>query len=975
MKSIAIGLRSRPAGDRRERDRPERDRPERDRPERDRPERDRPERDGFCDDTRADGWLIPGGDPASWLDEIAGWGVPMRGLRLLVLPRSIRDRTARGVLVVVPDGPTPRVSSRPRPYVRFGGCLYHPRDARIDPAIDEDELARMAAGRTLVLVPPGEVVGFAPEDALSVADLLESPPIDDEQWDAACAGVTMSETLGAVHRTVVDDDAPEIGDAGDIGSEAETGAPPAPGEGAIRHVGYHIARGLARAVHATSSRLRGKDRPSDESTEGPGDDREEKGGGSGEGRGRESWLGRLAKWSGDVAASIDEKLRRARHRELLRLSHLLDQDPDRGLRFAIPITGGGHRGLVQPGASLPERRIDFDVTRLGGGRPADPWEIPGSIYSRLIEQYVAAASRALSEKRFRRAAYILAELLGDHEAAANALRQGGHYREAAVLFRDHVDRPLEAARCLEEGGLLQDAIELYESIGEFERAGDLHARVDNTEAAERCYHGAVASLTASGDFVGAAGILERKLALPRDAYALLRSAWPDGRGADRCIGEALDLLGRQGWHDEAMRLVGELCRAPVASPDWSWRRHGRLGAAMNLAKQARRYPDDAVRARSADSARVLIGRMLDDHVSDETETLTRMLAGLDPDDRVLARDASHFASRRRGTTRKARRRSGSAHELVFRRALELPPGYRWTTFAGVGEILYAAGESVLRGNRSIAACRLTWRGHYRDITTKTGVGSGELILAVDPRERNQTMFGVPGGAREMQPASRKWPEVIFPAGPPAVGMPRWMPDDVRGVAYDPAGDLHVVTARPEALVISRFTTEGHLRDRRVVPGFTRVRPTAIFPPTRLVATARATWLIAGERVIGVDRGGEPCPATFATARSIQAAPGFDLLVACDAGAAVIGPTLVSVFGADVERPHVVATRERRIVLIGEGEGRVYAANGNRLVCRLTFTPPDIRIAGLLLTDSADEIAIAGESGVVHVFRLPARAMT
>ena len=44
-------------------------------------------------------WLIPGSDPAAWLEELARWQVPHAGLVLRVLPLSRTDLRPRGVLV------------------------------------------------------------------------------------------------------------------------------------------------------------------------------------------------------------------------------------------------------------------------------------------------------------------------------------------------------------------------------------------------------------------------------------------------------------------------------------------------------------------------------------------------------------------------------------------------------------------------------------------------------------------------------------------------------------------------------------------------------------------------------------------------------------------------------------------------------------------------------------------------------------
>ena len=71
---------------------------------------------------------------------------------------------------------------------------------------------------------------------------------------------------------------------------------------------------------------------------------------------------------------------------------------------------------------------------MGGGGPVDFWMMSPEYSQRLATIYRELANREISLGRHRRAAYILAELLGDLSAAAATLADGGHFREAAVLY-------------------------------------------------------------------------------------------------------------------------------------------------------------------------------------------------------------------------------------------------------------------------------------------------------------------------------------------------------------------------------------------------------------------------------------------------------------------------------------------------------------------------------------------------------------
>ena len=171
--------------------------------------------------------------------------------------------------------------------------------------------------------------------------------------------------------------------------------------------------------------------------------------------------------------------------------NLLQNDPDQGLRFALPCGEGKHRGIARPSGTLPSHNVNFDLRRLGGGGAGDPWELPGDLYAQLRAKYMELAGREMRLGRYRRAAYIYAHLLGDFTNAAAALMAGKHWREAAVLYRDRLKRPEAAAKCLEQGGLWAEAIEFYEQLGDFEKVGDLYAQLEQPEEAEKAWRRAV----------------------------------------------------------------------------------------------------------------------------------------------------------------------------------------------------------------------------------------------------------------------------------------------------------------------------------------------------------------------------------------------------------------------------------------------------------------------------------------------------
>ncbi len=152
---------------------------------------------------------------------------------------------------------------------------------------------------------------------------------------------------------------------------------------------------------------------------------------------RRTWVNDFEDWANRQLRRLNEQGERIRNREIHRLLHLFDTDPEAALRHAIPMNAFPHRGLAPPGTGLGSRLPNFDLSRLGG-RAADFWNVPPNVQNLLRLRYREMADREMQLGRHRRAAYIYAELLGDLVSAANALKQGKHFREAALLYEEHL---------------------------------------------------------------------------------------------------------------------------------------------------------------------------------------------------------------------------------------------------------------------------------------------------------------------------------------------------------------------------------------------------------------------------------------------------------------------------------------------------------------------------------------------------------
>jgi tetratricopeptide (TPR) repeat protein len=761
----------------------------------------------------AEAWLLVGGEPASWLAEMAIWGVPLAEVRLAVLPR--------GAIVFCGPGKTLKATGSALPYGCLGQRLYLPVEAAFDPSMADDEvLALLPGDDTLFVWQPAEgLLRLDPAQLIAISRLVASPPATGETWSAAQPGVAVNQRLLSVEPT----ERPTLEEVlnqgrDDIGSRSPLGdvLPQHPGEPAGGTVGravasaaYGAAEGAAKMLATVSQAIASAISKLGGGTAGATSAAEQ--GAWCAGRTGSNWIERLADWARKQKQALSSNIDRLRHREIERLLHALNTSPDDGLRFALPLTDlGAGRGLANPGGRLVDRDVNFNLSRLGGGSYAhDHWDLPPQYHQQLQQKYRELANREISLGRHRRAAYILAELLGDLTSAAATLADGGHYREAAVLYEERLKQPLAAARCLERGGLLAEALALFRKLGELETVGDLHERLGQSEEARQAYRAAVAKRVASGDALGAARLLDGKLDEPIEAADLLRSCWPSSRQADRCLEELFSLLARRRLHERSRATVAELHRAIPRSELIA-------PLATRLSQTATSYPDDDVRSVAAEATRQLIAARLANAPPTEIENLLDSLAALVPSDRLLATDCRRYQAlspKPPSQPRPARNRS-SLPRII--RSFTLPRA-EWKTVVSVGDEFFAAGIHrnwllVVRGN---------WDGVVQLPTGEPWTLGPELrelpiLLAADPRGQGKVCVhvapGHPSGDARFAATDSFRQEL-------AIGPHPGCSDATCGLHYGPAGSLRMIEF-DEGAVISTFETLPRLESQRSfgVPG-------------------------------------------------------------------------------------------------------------------------------------------------------------
>lgn len=611
-------------------------------------------------------WLLLGDDPADWLRTLAACGQSQLAVQLRMLPISLHDNRPQGALVTFGSnvGSAVEHPSGGVAYGLAGKRLYLPVEATLDPAVGEAELAAMLSPEhDYVWHPLAGLIAFEAHEVLRIGDLMALGPRRKTSWNAAQPGVALASrllSLEPAQSPTLDEVIEESrGDIGSRSDEMETlprseqERPPGP----LSSLGAMGLQAFAQTIKFFANFA-----PS--------------------GAASPTWINDMQEWATRTLGGIAAASLANRFKELNRLMAMLEQNPDEGLKFALPLAGEASRGLAPPSDQLGRRDVNFRLGALGGGRAADYWDVPRDLQLRLSARYRELAMREMRLGRYRRAAYIYAQLLYDLSAAAAALTAGEHWREAAVIYRDKLNRPLDAAKALEQGGLWSEAIALYVELHQYEKAGDLHARLEQHDEAAVLFRREVERLLAVRDHRSAARVLEFKLGAIDDTIALLEAGWAQSPRLGDCLPMMFLVMARNGRHEQARRRVESLCNTAHALND-------AVIAAETLSNQGENYPDADVRGRAAEATRVVVTRVLSDADSNEAKRLVAAITNLARHDRLLRRDGNRYLQQRPvGRLKKAMPPSGKIERLHYY-CLSNRCDFRAAT--SIGDVVYAAG--------------------------------------------------------------------------------------------------------------------------------------------------------------------------------------------------------------------------------------------------------------------------------------------
>ena len=863
-------------------------------------------------------WFLAGDDPSSWLADLLRTSAPLETARLYVIPRSIGDRRPCGALFVPAGEAAAPPSPRAMPYGLLAGKLYIPADARLDRPVSDGELRQVCPWTIALLHPGAGLIGLDEADALRASDLLAPPQRRSGRWDAAHPGIRLNQRLASV-----EPDAPPTLERileqsqDDIDTKPHETLPPTSGEistGASSQARRWIERQVARGVlHWTQKVPTGATEP--------------------------TWIDRVEQWALSRIEAMGSKLEISQANEILRLLKLLENDPDEGLQYALPLTSLNSRGLAAASGHLWRRNPKFDLAALGGGERAAPWGVASDVFAHLQWQYRETANRELNLGRYRRAAYVFAHLLGDFAAAAGALKRGGHYREAAVLYNDKLGRPLEAARCLEEGGLWAEAIVPYTRLRMFEKAGELHERLGQPEEAQAAFRRAIEQHILQRDPLAAAAILANRLHLPDEALELLAAEWPHSDHAVPCLCARFALLGKLGRHPESRRLIEEVQESSLSS-DLS--KH----VADVLADTATGYPDETTRHAAADAARVTIGNRIPQAKRNEVKQLMHALGRLAPEDRLLTRDTQRFVNT---MPKPAKQPVPSARSSDWRLAhlvaeTHLHKNVHWQIARAdirTGSF-YAAGLD--REHPGVWLARIVTPGDSPQFTMwqQPVHPDSHILLETMDHPENEVLMGIAGHGfflhRQILAATSNSQLAGQASTPP------WIPSRTCGWCCGDSGTIWVVGRDDDSILLGNYTQSGKLNftsQFRIPDGEQWYDPNS-----RLPVVTHREFVCLGHRNKLVIRKGQKISMTRTPERVVHLAACSPharprIAIAMESGVAVLWNPgtktgTMHTLASDLQNPVVTFTPRNQLITADATQGRVYESREGHMSCQGEF---------------------------------------
>ena len=335
------------------------------------------------------------------------------------------------------------------------------------------------------------------------------------------------------------------------------------------------------------------------------------------------------------AAKEFRSIRAARHREIERLMHMLQNNPEEGLRYALPVGGDLSRGIAIPGTQLMARVVDF-FNRGGLGGPADVWDIGDRYRRQLTEKYSRPGEPPgdrpgpASPRRvhLRPVARRLARRSQNFSPTAATIAKRPSSTTSGSSGRSKRRNASNAAGCSPRPS--------SSTTGSGStKLGDLYVQLSQPDDAAPAYRRAVQQLLTASDRLGAAKLLEDKLHAPEEAWCSSPGAGPIRR--KRHLLESRLRVDRAG-HGDFARARQHLQHVTQATRSSSQV----VTLVQQTSELAINYPEASLREAAAETTLTVASPRLPAAHGIEMRALKAAIQRLEPADRLLARDCERY---------------------------------------------------------------------------------------------------------------------------------------------------------------------------------------------------------------------------------------------------------------------------------------------------------------------------------------------
>lgn len=245
-----------------------------------------------------------------------------------------------------------------------------------------------------------------------------------------------------------------------------------------------------------------------------------------------------------------ENLEERNKEQVDRLMDMLKNNPDEGLKYAVPLDqNGSNRGTNDGLIDISKRWGGLSLfggiigglfgglggMSGGGNQPGGGSVDIGDGFQRLSDQYYKTATELLAKKEYEKAAFVYLKLLKRYDLAGGALEDGGLYHEAAQVYLKYMNDKTRAAKAFEKGKMITEAIELYEELKDHEKVGDLYVSLNKRALANEAYQRKVDVFLSGFSYFKAAEIYRNKMLLTDEAQLTLMRGWDEGRHGYDCL--------------------------------------------------------------------------------------------------------------------------------------------------------------------------------------------------------------------------------------------------------------------------------------------------------------------------------------------------------------------------------------------------------------------------------------------------------